>query len=70
MRSVEANRTGEYGVHWKFSNSAFFRNGEVGDWKQHITAEMAQRIDGIMDGSPIVVVFCNLLKNPQKHLVK
>ncbi|VAH32314.1 unnamed protein product [Triticum turgidum subsp. durum] len=70
MRSVEANRTGEYGVHWKFSNSAFFRNGEVGDWKQHMTAEMAQRIDGIMDGSPIVVVFCNLLKNPQKHLVK
>ncbi|KAL6633769.1 hypothetical protein ACP70R_026440 [Stipagrostis hirtigluma subsp. patula] len=50
MRSIEANRDG---VHrddkYAFKNSAFFRKGEVGDWKAHMTPEMAQRLDSIVE---------------------
>ncbi|XP_071696200.1 cytosolic sulfotransferase 12-like [Rutidosis leptorrhynchoides] len=31
------------------NSSAFFRKGEVGDWKNHLTAEMAKRVDNICD---------------------
>uniref|UniRef100_A0A0E0AC34 Sulfotransferase n=1 Tax=Oryza glumipatula TaxID=40148 RepID=A0A0E0AC34_9ORYZ len=30
-------------------NSAFFRRGEVGDWANHLSPEMAQRIDAITE---------------------
>uniref|UniRef100_A0A0D9VJK3 Sulfotransferase n=1 Tax=Leersia perrieri TaxID=77586 RepID=A0A0D9VJK3_9ORYZ len=50
MRRVEANRDGEHGTAlWKFKNSAFFRKGEVGDWKEHMTPEMARRLDGVVE---------------------
>ncbi|RCV07799.1 hypothetical protein SETIT_1G274500v2 [Setaria italica] len=50
MRSVEANRSGVHGTaSWSFKNSAFFRKGEVGDWKSHMTPEVAQRLDGIVE---------------------
>ncbi|XP_006665139.2 cytosolic sulfotransferase 13-like [Oryza brachyantha] len=50
MRSVEANRDGKHGAatSWSFKNSAFFRKGEVGDWKEHMTEAMAQRLDGVV----------------------
>ncbi|CAM0152853.1 unnamed protein product [Urochloa decumbens] len=50
MRSVQANRDGLHGTEsWSFKNSAFFRKGEVGDWKAHLTPEMAQRLDAIVE---------------------
>ncbi|RLM78126.1 cytosolic sulfotransferase 13-like [Panicum miliaceum] len=50
MRSVRANRDGVHGTgRWSFKNMAFFRKGEVGDWKAHMTPEMAQRLDGIVE---------------------
>ncbi|XP_020575587.1 flavonol 3-sulfotransferase-like [Phalaenopsis equestris] len=32
---------------WAIKNSSFFRNGRVGDWREHFTAEMAERLDAI-----------------------
>ncbi|CAN1783425.1 Cytosolic sulfotransferase 5 [Linum perenne] len=29
------------------NNSHFFRRGEVGDWRNHLTSEMAERIDDV-----------------------
>uniref|UniRef100_A0ACD5ZF60 Uncharacterized protein n=1 Tax=Avena sativa TaxID=4498 RepID=A0ACD5ZF60_AVESA len=49
MRDVRANRDGEHGVSWKFKNSAFFRKGEVGDWNELMTPEMARRIDATVE---------------------
>lgn len=50
MRSVEANRDGMHRDDYlSIKNSAFFRKGEVGDWKVHITLEMARRLDGIVE---------------------
>lgn len=50
MRNVEANRDGEHGATWSsFKNSAFFRKGEVGDWKKHMSPEMARRLDDVVE---------------------
>jgi len=50
MRSVQANQDGVHGTgRLSFKNTAFFRKGEVGDWKAHITTEMAQKLDGIVE---------------------
>uniref|UniRef100_A0A0A9BYM9 Sulfotransferase n=1 Tax=Arundo donax TaxID=35708 RepID=A0A0A9BYM9_ARUDO len=49
MRSVEANRDGTRWSGWSFKNSAFFRKGEVGDWKSLMTPEMARRLDGVVE---------------------
>ncbi|KAF2288406.1 hypothetical protein GH714_007257 [Hevea brasiliensis] len=34
---------------FRMENNAFFRKGKVGDWKNHLTAEMAARIDQITE---------------------
>ena len=31
-----------------FSNSVFFRKGEVGDWKNYLTIDMAEHLDQII----------------------
>ncbi|OMO72142.1 hypothetical protein COLO4_27810 [Corchorus olitorius] len=46
LSNLEVNRTGKLpsGV----INSNFFRRGEVGDWKNHLTPQMAQKLDEII----------------------
>lgn len=49
MKNVKINKEGEHGVFVSFKNSAFFRKGKIGDWKEHITPDMAERIDMIIE---------------------
>ncbi|XP_075656919.1 flavonol sulfotransferase-like [Castanea sativa] len=59
LSSLEVNTSGmvrsEHGITQdgvnthKFKNNAFFRKGKVGDWKNHLTPEMAKRLDQITE---------------------
>ncbi|KAI5660067.1 hypothetical protein M9H77_28860 [Catharanthus roseus] len=47
MSGLEVNKAGKhYSV---IDNSIYFRKGEVGDWKSHLTKEMAETMDGIAE---------------------
>uniref|UniRef100_A0A0E0FB47 Sulfotransferase n=1 Tax=Oryza meridionalis TaxID=40149 RepID=A0A0E0FB47_9ORYZ len=46
MKSLKVNKTGEASS--VFPNASYFRRGTEGDWKNHMTVEMAQRFDGII----------------------
>uniref|UniRef100_A0ACD5UJ62 Uncharacterized protein n=1 Tax=Avena sativa TaxID=4498 RepID=A0ACD5UJ62_AVESA len=48
MKGIRANTTGASGQ-FKFPHEAFFRKGVAGDWKNHMTAEMARRLDDIVE---------------------
>lgn len=50
LRNLKANKTGAITVgDVSAGTDTFFRKGEVGDWKNHLTAEMANRIDKIVE---------------------
>ncbi|XAR65313.1 hypothetical protein NMG60_11009398 [Bertholletia excelsa] len=46
--NLEVNKKGRWGS--GFENRLLFRRGEVGDWKNHLTTEMADRLDTICEG--------------------
>lgn len=46
LRNLEVNKSGTWAQGTQ-SSQAFFRNGKVGDWKNHLTNEMAERLDQI-----------------------
>ncbi|XP_038686597.1 flavonol sulfotransferase-like [Tripterygium wilfordii] len=48
LRNLEVNKTGRHRRNdQEVENSIFFRKGEIGDWKNHLSLEMAQRLDKI-----------------------
>ncbi|KAJ4791622.1 Sulfotransferase [Rhynchospora pubera] len=49
LKDLEVNKRGSGTIlDGNFSFAAFFRKGMVGDWRNHMTSEMAQRLDGIV----------------------
>lgn len=48
--NLRVNKTGRFRVgHMSMENNPFFRKGEVGDWKNHLTTEMGDCLNRIMD---------------------
>ncbi|KAK4835300.1 hypothetical protein QYF36_008036 [Acer negundo] len=55
LSNLQVNKTGHvdhisHNLDLIINNSVFFRKGQVGDWKNHLTAEMIQRLDHITNG--------------------
>ncbi|XBI06317.1 hypothetical protein VPH35_134347 [Triticum aestivum] len=49
LKNLEANKKGSQGVFLKFPHDSYFRKGVVGDWVNHLTPEMAIRLDAIFE---------------------
>ncbi|MFS7928754.1 putative aromatic desulfoglucosinolate sulfotransferase [Helianthus anomalus] len=51
LRNLEVNKKGaeQFSTVVKVENHEFFRKGEIGDWKNYLSVEMKERIDGIMN---------------------
>ncbi|RCV13868.1 hypothetical protein SETIT_2G380700v2, partial [Setaria italica] len=47
MKGLEVNKKAV--SHGLFPNNSYFRRGEAGDWANHMTPEMARRLDAIME---------------------
>ncbi|KAK6116895.1 hypothetical protein DH2020_049352 [Rehmannia glutinosa] len=47
LKNLEVNKTGN--IRGVLKNSSFFRKGEVGDWTNYLTPDMAERIKKIME---------------------
>nr|CAB3458527.1 unnamed protein product [Digitaria exilis] len=47
LKGLEVNK--HAGSHYFFPNSSYFRRGKAGDWANHMTPEMARRLDVIME---------------------
>ncbi|KAI5660066.1 hypothetical protein M9H77_28859 [Catharanthus roseus] len=51
LSGLEVNKTGKHRADTGLgiNNNAYFRKGEIGDWKNHLTKEMAETIDRIAE---------------------
>uniref|UniRef100_A0ACD5WEZ3 Uncharacterized protein n=1 Tax=Avena sativa TaxID=4498 RepID=A0ACD5WEZ3_AVESA len=49
LKGLDANKIGTSGVHAKYPHKSYFRKGVVGDWVNHMTPEMADRFDAIVE---------------------
>ncbi|KAF8012385.1 hypothetical protein BT93_I0512 [Corymbia citriodora subsp. variegata] len=47
LSTMEVNKSGKWPT--GYQNQWFFRRGEVGDWVNYMSAEMGERIDGVME---------------------
>ncbi|XP_073104146.1 flavonol sulfotransferase-like isoform X1 [Elaeis guineensis] len=60
LKCLDVNKKGcqEVAV-FQVANDSFFRKGEVGDWRNHASPEMAQKLDGIvrekLEGSGLTI---------------
>lgn len=48
MKGLEVNKSGSMGAYCSMPRDAFFRKGVAGDWVNHMTPEMATRLDEIV----------------------
>ncbi|KAJ0089088.1 hypothetical protein Patl1_32809 [Pistacia atlantica] len=48
MRNLEVSKTGNY-PNSLIENKTLFRKGEIGDWKNYLTPEMAKQLDKITE---------------------
>nr|GMD81695.1 cytosolic sulfotransferase 12-like [Ipomoea batatas] len=48
LSNLEVNKTGK-GLLFGNSNNGYFRKGKVGDWRNHLTDEMATKLDQIVE---------------------
>ncbi|KAJ4798173.1 Sulfotransferase [Rhynchospora pubera] len=50
LKNLDGNKSGIFAVSGHhISHSYFFRKGEAGDWKNHLTQEMAEKLDTIIE---------------------
>uniref|UniRef100_A0A0E0R8S6 Sulfotransferase n=1 Tax=Oryza rufipogon TaxID=4529 RepID=A0A0E0R8S6_ORYRU len=49
LRSLEVNKIGVLNLGATFGNDFFFRKGVAGDWRNHMSTEMAAMLDGVVE---------------------